>query len=995
MVPEPERDTSAADDVGRCRWGVFFYLCRNTPQYVAIAEQEWGAITSLSVAPSLSVAIQQDSHQGARRWFAAGGSAGKGESIGPRNLGCVHEAKSFLNWAATRAPSEHTVLVLAGTGILDPWSVVGGQGDPTRTFAICDDADANDALDVSELKTVFEGYQRTTGRSIDVLILDMSAMQWLEVAYQLKGLVKYVVGAQSPICPGVCPVSELLTKFASDTVGQPVAAEDLVRQVAAVLGTTYQARVDALPVLDRASCGPVAVSALNLAALEPVARAFDTFSHALMLALGEESVWQAREQVAKDARSLPFGRKSASPVGTTGFYEQYAYDLLGLMEHAAENFKKARLGAVSTALVTYLAKLDDRRLLERLKEIDDRANRAAMKAKKPRRVGPALAKFLAEWGAEIRAARMEPARMKEMCIPLGAVAASDARSENDGFWTDWASDSEDKPSERIRLEIEIAKQGRAQTGRLEELANRAIERFRSADKATKTPLVMCVFPAASPACGLALYRPGNLDKLLNANYLHLEFNRRSHWTALLAVINLVHGHSRAMWRVIESMLSTAALDAREALLQRVFGPTSVMAGFREQLSSIASPPIATFSISERGSTAREDAKASHYAVRYTPCEPLAVIAEERTSITAKELTKRVSTLGAVLSRKKLTAADLEAIDGFGRSLGEDVIKKLAARLGEDRDSTEDGAMHLQLQLPRELMRFPWELMQDREGRLSDRYALARQVYVPEGLARSRPRLRHNRLRPLIVAAPPSAGSASLAASEHEGTEVVKCFQVLHDELGDVIDFKESRDAWIGKPMTVQKMRQLLGRGDYDIVHFSGHGLFQENEPERSGLVLSDGLLDAEAIRSTLSWSKKPPWLVYANACQSAEEDAVYQGDLHGLASAFITNGVAAYIGTLWNVADLVGHLMAVSFYEFLCLERMTLGQALRAARKKVQVLPPTLKDIPAEIEVEALLALTSYSFALFGDPTAKALGQIGTESPETADAKNAGDPNER
>ena len=70
-----------------------------------------------------------------------------------------------------------------------------------------------------------------------------------------------------------------------------------------------------------------------------------------------------------------------------------------------------------------------------------------------------------------------------------------------------------------------------------------------------------------------------------------------------------------------------------------------------------------------------------------------------------------------------------------------------------RDETPDVTPHLQLQIPRELMQYPWELLHHHGDWIGERYAMGRQVFMETGLARRVPGRRQGRVRPLIVGDP--------------------------------------------------------------------------------------------------------------------------------------------------------------------------------------------------------------------------------------------------
>src|SRR5205823_3119236 len=149
-----------------------------------------------------------------------------------------------------------------------------------------------------------------------------------------------------------------------------------------------------------------------------------------------------------------------------------------------------------------------------------------------------------------------------------------------------------------------------------------------------------------------------------------------------------------------------------------------------------------------------------------------------------------------------------------------------------------------------------------------------------------------------------------------------------------------QDTSIHKVLTKTEFRHKLRKEKYDLIHFAGHAIFRAEDPEASAWLLSDGPLWAKEIRNTLAWCEAPPWLVFANACEAGMDSAAppsrYQGDVFGLATAFINQGVAAYLGPLWPIGDAVALQMATDFYSALLLERASLGEALRWAKQEAK-----------------------------------------------------------
>ncbi len=129
-------------------------------------------------------------------------------------------------------------------------------------------------------------------------------------------------------------------------------------------------------------------------------------------------------------------------------------------------------------------------------------------------------------------------------------------------------------------------------------------------------------------------------------------------------------------------------------------------------------------------------------------------------------------------------------------------------------------------------------------------------------------------------------------------------------------------------------------GVHAALHFAGHGYFQAREPGRSGLVCAGG----EVLRgSDLDGLGDLPALVFFNACEAARVRR--RGSPSGrrlaafrqstsVAEAFLSGGVANFLGTHWPVGDEAAFAFSGRFYERL-LAGATLGEAVLAARRLV------------------------------------------------------------
>jgi CHAT domain-containing protein len=273
------------------------------------------------------------------------------------------------------------------------------------------------------------------------------------------------------------------------------------------------------------------------------------------------------------------------------------------------------------------------------------------------------------------------------------------------------------------------------------------------------------------------------------------------------------------------------------------------------------------------------------------------------------------------------------------------------------------------------MRHPWELLHDGEALLGLRYALGRQVFTDLPTLRQARRRAAGSLRVLVIGDPVFAPAfledlrrrrrpvpPQLPEARQEAHRVAREFERLRDELAGLPPLH--LESVVGDTLGVTEMRERLRDGYHIIIHFSGHGVFRRGDPETSAWLLSDGELWAREIRNTLAGLEEPPWLVFANACEAGMDAGApagrYQGDVFGLATACINQGVAAYVAPLWPVPDVLAAELAANFYRELLLNRASVGEALR--RAKVRAHTGTGAGAGAR-------HLAWAGFVLYGDPT--------------------------
>ena len=137
------------------------------------------------------------------------------------------------------------------------------------------------------------------------------------------------------------------------------------------------------------------------------------------------------------------------------------------------------------------------------------------------------------------------------------------------------------------------------------------------------------------------------------------------------------------------------------------------------------------------------------------------------------------------------------------------------------------------------------------------------------------------------------------------------------------------------PATSLDVRRVLASGVYDGLHFSGHGLLRDPDPNRSAIILEDGgeltPEDLSGVARNLGQARP---IVFLNACKVGRS-AMSLTDIGGWASQFLRAGAGVFIGAYWSVYDQPAFDFARAFYDRL-LRRVPVGQAAQEARLAIR-----------------------------------------------------------
>jgi len=249
-------------------------------------------------------------------------------------------------------------------------------------------------------------------------------------------------------------------------------------------------------------------------------------------------------------------------------------------------------------------------------------------------------------------------------------------------------------------------------------------------------------------------------------------------------------------------------------------------------------------------------------------------------------------------------------------------------------------------LDESVLSYPWELMHDGTDFLCLKVPLGR--YVSSGNSASSmtfvEREKGIGVKFLLIVDP----DGSLPGARKEGAAIKEELSAI-----DGVQIK----MLVGDEADSVEVLSELGAG-YDFIHYSGHAMFDAENPENSGILLADGLLKAFSLAGAVK--NKPPILAFLNACESGRQadwgkgETRYENQVSGLSAAFLVNGIN-FIGPYFPVYDDAALMFSKNFY-FAVLGGTPLGEAVRKSKKLIF---DTFKGEE--------IAWASYSF--WGDPT--------------------------
>ncbi|OED36243.1 hypothetical protein AB833_26765 [Chromatiales bacterium (ex Bugula neritina AB1)] len=233
---------------------------------------------------------------------------------------------------------------------------------------------------------------------------------------------------------------------------------------------------------------------------------------------------------------------------------------------------------------------------------------------------------------------------------------------------------------------------------------------------------------------------------------------------------------------------------------------------------------------------------------------------------------------------------------------------------------------------------PWEILVDRKTDDGEPMAVAAGLVrriVPDLDDRPIEHVTHAEGdTAMLIGNPPGGpGFQNLPGAYREAAELAKQLKKSDWHVNDNNLFKDT----IVEP-TAARIRQDILVKDYRILHFAAHGIHDNENPAKSGVVIGyDHAREAIELFAPhhVRAIRNKPSLVFINCCHTGKlEDWSGHKLSASLAVEFIKAGVHCVIGAGWAVADEAAKDFSKTIYECL-LQGKDFGFSVRRAREYV------------------------------------------------------------
>jgi hypothetical protein len=289
-----------------------------------------------------------------------------------------------------------------------------------------------------------------------------------------------------------------------------------------------------------------------------------------------------------------------------------------------------------------------------------------------------------------------------------------------------------------------------------------------------------------------------------------------------------------------------------------------------------------------------------------------------------------------------------------RSVGGDLFKELFSQhvlLGEayrvGRTVAGDSRLTLHFMGPRDFIGLPFELLYDQDRYLALDHPISRLV-TGRICTRSpiderffdRPAGGDTPRSALIISA--NVSGELVLKGRRFGLPPIPGADIEGLKVKSILEHRGWQVTLMSGPeLTLEAAASALDGAKYDLIHFCGHGIYAQLDPDSSGLVLRNQegdimVLDASALRQRLKESRTR--FVFLSCCEagaSANASQDLDSDYLGVIDAIVAAGVPAALGYRWPVSSSGALILAQTFYDKLH-QHESLETALLLARQEVR-----------------------------------------------------------
>ncbi|WP_309640703.1 CHAT domain-containing protein [Flavobacterium sp.] len=231
-------------------------------------------------------------------------------------------------------------------------------------------------------------------------------------------------------------------------------------------------------------------------------------------------------------------------------------------------------------------------------------------------------------------------------------------------------------------------------------------------------------------------------------------------------------------------------------------------------------------------------------------------------------------------------------------------------------------------LDKESAAYPWELLQDNSMN-------AKPLCIDAGMIRQlvtknyRQQINSVTIEKALIIADPLLNSNKinqLAGAAREGTAVESLMDFRNYAFKSLIN------------SSANEIVAALFSESYKIIHLAGHGIYDAENPERTGMVIGDEIF---LTPSQIKQMTNVPELVFVNCCHlgkiDAADDQLYEQRYQlaaNIGTQLIEIGVKAVIVAGWQVDDLAAEKFAKIFYDQM-FDGVSFGNAVKKARLEI------------------------------------------------------------